>query len=362
MQAPIREWDGVWPSTVAHLRAAMMSVDYYRRFGLGSASSMTTKSPVHPDRAIGILDSLRRAIGAWCGSLFPSPAHVPGPVADASEYLDRVTQRSLGKLMRIGFRPAPVNESRLERLMPPNGVVLVADLGPRARQLPVAPGRFVPSTPLSPRLRGPDGVDGRPLSPMESQDTTVLRLRSSGHVHPGVEAIVKPTRIALEGRAITATKELWVQRPVEAVMTALDPRSWPSRSVFFESIEVLKTNTSRLPELGRSWSGNILETFVVNWNTVEFTRFRTELAVDVTVDGSEGRLDYGLVYERSGALIRDDGYLEIRSVPGRPGWTHYFVSKTVWFASDVLNLLTPAVLTLRANEQAVAFLSPVPPT
>ena len=52
---------------------------------------------------------------------------------------------------------------------------------------------------------------------------------------------------------------------------ALDPRSWPARSVFFESIEVLNANTSRLPELGRSWSGNILETFVAFLQAYIFT-------------------------------------------------------------------------------------------
>lgn len=356
MQPPIREWDGVWPSTVTHLRAAMLSADYYGRFGLGLGTSLGAKSPLHPDRAIGILSALRRAIGARCGSPFPTRAQVPGPVAYASDYLDKATQRSLRKLVRVGFRPAPVNEARLERLVPRHGVPLGADLGSDASPLLATPVRS--SVPHS--RRGVGNIDGRLPNPNESSGTTVLMPRSTAGVDTPAEAIVNPTRVALEERAITATKELWVPRPVEEVMTALDPRSWPARSVFFESIEVLKANTSRLPELGRSWSGNILETFVVNWNTVEFTRFVTELAVDVTVDGSEGRMDYGLVYERGGALIRDDGYLEIRSVPGKPGWTHYFVSKTVWFASDLLNLLTPAVLTLRANEQAAAFLSPIP--
>lgn len=360
MLAPIREWDGVWPSTVTHLRAAMLSADYYGRFGLGSARWLGEKSPLHPDHAIGILNSLRRAIGSRCGSPYPTPAQVPGPVAYASDYLDKVTQRSLRKLMRVGFRPAPVNEPKLAQIIPRTGLSLGAGPGPQTSRLLAVPARHAPRTSLPPRAARLDDVDGRLPNPNESNDTTVLRSRHSGGVDPDADAIVKPTRVALEERAITATKELWVSRPVEEVMTALDPRSWPARSVFFESVEVLRSNTSRLPELGRSWSGNILETFVVNWNTVEVTRFCTELAVDVTVDGSEGRMDYGLVYERSGALIRDDGYLEIRSVPGKPGWTHYFVSKTVWFASDVLNLLTPAVLTLRANEQAAAFLSPIP--
>ncbi|MBK7974199.1 MAG: hypothetical protein IPK07_13280 [Deltaproteobacteria bacterium] len=210
MKAPIREWDGVWPETVTHLRAAVLAADYYGRFGLGSASPIGARSPVHPDHAIGIFNSLRRSFGIRWGSPFPTPAQVPGPVAYASEYLDKVTQRSLRKLIRVGFRPAPVNEPRLERMIPRSGLTLGTGRDPHVSQLLAAPARLAARSSLPPPAGGSREIDGRLPNPNESTDTTVVRPRHSEAPTRAPTRSWKPTRVTLEQRAITATKELWV--------------------------------------------------------------------------------------------------------------------------------------------------------
>ncbi|MFN7953829.1 MAG: hypothetical protein U0610_19025 [bacterium] len=306
--------------------------------------------PIRGDHAVGILGKLQRGLQNRIAAEGSHP--VPKGVRDAKWYLDDVTRRSLRRLENVGYRPTAAAREKWTNLSAQVGMV----------------GRRVSRGSAIPRMTSAQGVNDAVsdwpewaseatratarLVPL-SWDAPVRGRRSAAF------AEVMPTQISIAPGAIIAIKEAWVPDPPHDVLTALDPRTWPLRSVFFEHVEVQSRSGRDEPKLGAPWSGRILETFVLNWNTVELARFETFLDVDITRDESSGRLDYRLAFEKNGALVRDDGFILIDRPPSRPGWLRYLISKTVWFSAAELNLLTPAVLTLKSEEKMVSFLSPV---
>jgi len=80
--------------------------------------------------------------------------------------------------------------------------------------------------------------------------------------------------------------------------------------------------------------------------------FDVILKVDYSESTDVVRTDFSLKYEKSDQILVDEGYVEARSIPGRPGWTRHTGQKTLKFTSGLLNILAPAMTAMFLESKA----------
>jgi hypothetical protein len=94
------------------------------------------------------------------------------------------------------------------------------------------------------------------------------------------------------------------------------------------------------------WDGLFEEHFVSAWARFPFQTFHTFLQVDYTFDDLRARADYALVYEADDQLERDDGFIEVRRIPGNLDWCTYYAEKALRFRSPQSNLFSPMIMSV----------------
>jgi hypothetical protein len=157
----------------------------------------------------------------------------------------------------------------------------------------------------------------------------------------GQKTIAYPSRVTIVDGVATVRTEALVPRPLDRVAELIQPQNWHRLGPFFRSTDLLeREETKRRDEL--------VEHFVVDWNSFNVQEFRVHLHVDYgeqdEADGGKtARTDYAILYEEDDQILVDDGFGQARRIPGHPGWTHYIGEKKVKFASPMLNLLSPAI-------------------
>ena len=173
------------------------------------------------------------------------------------------------------------------------------------------------------------------------------------------EPIPGRTEITYDSRNIlTATKRVLVPESFARVRPLAEPRNWTKFGPFWES-------RNGKPPIEEHWivseptrrhkKGEVVEHFVINWSPVRVARYDIHLRATQEWDADMIRTDYSLIYEKSRALLVDEGYAEVRRSTDYPGWSVYTGVKRVKFASDLLNLIAPGVLAMFLGRIGAAF-------
>jgi hypothetical protein len=204
------------------------------------------------------------------------------------------------------------------------------------------------------------------VRPQRSRERAIARLRAVGR-REYVEAydelaqrhepampprarrvIALPTEITFRGDVFTVRKEVLVPSDLRRVARFVQPENWPLLGPFWDKkagglIQVDKKNE------------RIFERFVINWNKLTLEVFQVHLRFRYGENAEGVRTDYSLMYEEDGKLLVDEGYGEVRRIPGRQGWTRHTAVKTLKFAATLQNLLSPAVMAMFLESTAAAF-------
>ncbi len=83
---------------------------------------------------------------------------------------------------------------------------------------------------------------------------------------------------------------------------------------------------------------------MVAWSRLKLQTYQTFLSVDHTRSADRVRTDYSLVYEVHDQIERDDGFIEVRLIPGRVGWCEYYAEKAMRFRSPQANMFAPMLM------------------
>ena len=233
---------------------------------------------------------------------------------------------------------------------------------PRLLRRILAPVIIARDTKWSPELRelilaAAGDVEPRPLKFEDALIAVRTRLESrfavewDGRVRPRMRALwrildpedlvqAEPSRIRTANGVFTVSRRALVRAPFEKLVPVIDPRNWARLGEFFDRVDRL--DGANVREDG--WDGLFEEHFRVGWGPWSINTVNPILRVDFTHDGQCARADYALAWERDDQLETDDGFVEIRRLPGRVGWCEYSAEKSTRFRSPQINLLSPAIM------------------
>lgn len=173
--------------------------------------------------------------------------------------------------------------------------------------------------------------------------------------------------VSFDGTMSTCSFELTLPVHLDTIVDRVDPRTWDEAdSVHFLETRVLEVKGGDAATLGppgkTSWKGRYLERFALPWNMQMLSYFNVELAADVSIEKSEARIDYSLLREEDRQIVRDFGFVAVRTRPGYPNWTVVNAEKSTAYASPLLNALNPAVLGTWIQDQVRTFWRPLEPS
>lgn len=152
---------------------------------------------------------------------------------------------------------------------------------------------------------------------------------------------VEPSVIESRSGVFRVGRRAWVKAPLHVVRDTINPVNWAKLGEFFEYVGRVEDSVEERPD---GWSGVFEERYVFGWGPLKLATCHPFLRVDFTFDETRARADYSLLYEEDGLLECDDGYLEAKSAPGRPGWCEYYSEKSTQFRLPSVNLLAPVIL------------------
>jgi hypothetical protein len=150
---------------------------------------------------------------------------------------------------------------------------------------------------------------------------------------------VSPSYVRDTNGIFTVSRRANVKAPLRAVREVLNPINWATLGEFFEYVGQVGNPKERKD----GWRGLFEERFVIGWGPLSLNTYTVFLNVDFTYDETRVRADYSLAYEEDDQLEVDDGYLEARTIPGRPGWCAYYAEKSTRFRSPWSNLMAPVI-------------------
>lgn len=192
-------------------------------------------------------------------------------------------------------------------------------------------------------LRSLRDEDGRPIDATGELLTAEGALRALKRLlAPGELLIVEPAKIELAGGVSTISKRARFQVRVDAIKELLNPDNWFNLGPFFEAVGAVPGRKAGRGEEG--WSGLFEEKFVVAWSRFRLQSYHTFLHVDYTVAADRVRTDYSLAYEVDDQIERDNGFIEVKGIPGRLGWCEYYAEKAMRFRSPQANMLAPMIM------------------
>ncbi len=151
----------------------------------------------------------------------------------------------------------------------------------------------------------------------------------------------EPSRIQSANGMFTVSRRALVRAEFADLVPVINPCNWASFGEFFDRVERLDGAEIREKD---GWSGFFEEHFRVGWGPWSINTVNPILRVDYTHDDERARADYALAWERDDQLETDDGFVEIRRLPGRVGWCEYSAEKSTRFRSPSVNLLSPAIM------------------
>lgn len=151
----------------------------------------------------------------------------------------------------------------------------------------------------------------------------------------------EPSRIRTADGVFTVSRRALVRARFDKLVHVIDPCNWASFGEFFDRVARLEGADIRETD---GWSGFFEEHFRVGWGPWSINTVNPILRVDYTYDDQCARADYALAWERDDQLETDDGFVEIRRLPGRVGWCEYSAEKSTRFRSPSVNLLSPAIM------------------
>jgi hypothetical protein len=173
--------------------------------------------------------------------------------------------------------------------------------------------------------------------------------------------------VSFDGKMSTCAFELALPVHKNQIVSRVDPRTWTEAdSVHFLETRVLEHSEGDAKPLGppgtTSWRGKYLERFVLPWNTQMLSYFSVELFADVSIEESGARMDYSLLREEKRQIVRDFGFVSVRTRPRYPGWSIVSAEKNTAYSSPLLNALNPAVLGTWIQDQVRTFWGPLEPS
>ena len=152
---------------------------------------------------------------------------------------------------------------------------------------------------------------------------------------------VEPSVIESENGVFRVSRRALVKAPLHVVRDVINPLNWQRLGEYFEYVGGVE---GKIDQREDGWSGVFEERYVFGWGPLTLATCHPFLRVDFTYDETRVRADYSLLYEENGLLDCDNGYLEARTMPGRPGWCDYYSEKSTRFRLPTVNLIAPAIL------------------
>lgn len=174
---------------------------------------------------------------------------------------------------------------------------------------------------------------------------------------PGAGSLISlPTRIRHLQGSFEFEKRVYLKTDLPSVSRFVNPENWELLGEFFARTyrEGSRADSTAVAQ-ATPWQGVLREDFIVTWNTFTVNVFRQRLKVDYTVAKDLVRSDYALMYEEEDQIALNEGVFELRAEAPVPGWIHGCMTKRLKFTSSILNMLSPALLSMMLDSGTGGF-------
>jgi hypothetical protein len=170
--------------------------------------------------------------------------------------------------------------------------------------------------------------------------------------------VSRPTQILHAQGAFVVEKKVYLRTRLEDVKHLVNPENWEHLGEFFARTFKENQPNSVGGSGAEPWHGVLREDFIVSWNGFTTNVFKQRLKVDYSVTPQIARTDYALMYEEDDQIALNEGFLEVKDAREDKlpdGWISGTMRKKLKFTSSMLNLLSPALLSMILDSKAGGF-------